>query len=394
MTTPIAAPPAGPLRHSPLYEFHRAHGAHFIPFSGWEMPVYYTGTLEEHAAVRERVGLFDVSHMGIFTVEGEHAGALLARRTTANVARVAPGQSRYTFWLNSDGMILDDLLITRLDTGGKGPLRYLVVPNAGRADRIFDLLLQHRFPDTTVRRHNGAAAILAVQGPRSREILESQFGWSLAGMKFYTSLAFPLPPAPPAPGRLGIQIPADLEREALVARTGYTGELGYELIVSGAAAPGIAEKLVTAGAQLCGLGARDTLRLEKGYLLSGNEFLLDHTPIEAGQDRFVEVDHPFVGRDAITAQQSKGPTRRLAGLTVREAGAIPRHGMAVLHGEEVVGAISSGGPSPTLGYGIALAYLPAALAVPGTELAVTIRGRPVPAAVAPLPFVPAKSARP
>jgi aminomethyltransferase len=377
-----------------LDAFHRAHGAHLVPFAGWEMPLYYTGPLDEHAAVRERVGLFDVSHMGIFTVEGGHATQLLARRTTANVAKMAPGQSRYTFWLNSDGMILDDLLVTRLDAGEKDPPRYLVIPNAGRADRIFDLLLQHRVSDTTVERHNGKAAILAVQGPRSRELLESLFGWSLAGLKFYTSLAFPLPPAPAAPGHLGIRIPGDLEREVLVARTGYTGELGFELFVSATAASRIAEQLVGAGARLCGLAARDTLRLEKGYLLSGNEFLLDHTPIEAGQDRFVEIDHPFVGRDAIVAQQTKGPTRRLAGLAVEEAGAIPRHGMPVLQGPEVVGAVSSGGPSPTLGHGIALVYLPAPLAVPGTELAVSIRGRSVPAAVTRLPFVPAKSARP
>jgi aminomethyltransferase len=393
MTEP-APPAAPPLRRTPLYEFHRRHGGHLVPFAGWEMPLYYTSILEEHAQVRSRVGLFDVGHMGIFTVDGDHAAALLARRTTLDVPAMVPGQVKYGFWLNSDGQILDDLLITRLDDGVHGPRRHLVVPNAGRADRILDLLEQHRRPDTEVTRHNGAVTILAIQGPASRQLLEGLFPWSLAGLKFYTARAFPRKAAERSEGRIGLEFPKELGPELLVSRTGYTGELGYELFVPGELADGLAESLVGAGALPCGLGARNTLRLEKGYLLSGSDFHLDRSPLEAGQERFVEMDHPFVGREALKTQQQQGLKVRLVGLEVTAPGAFPRDGAKVLRGEETVGLVTSGGMSPTLGYGIALAYVAPALAVPGTELAVSLRERAVPARVVALPFVPARPARP
>jgi aminomethyltransferase len=289
-------------------------------------------------------------------------------------------------------VILDDLLITRIDDGVTAPHRYLVVPNAGRTDRIIDLLGQHRRPDTTITRHNGAVAILAVQGPRSRDLLESTFGWSLKGLKFYTGRAFPFPPRTDGEGRLGLRVPGDLADEAWVSRTGYTGELGFELFLSAKRAPEVAEALVRAGASPCGLVARDLLRLEKGYLLSGHEFSLDRTPIEAGQDKFVELDHPFVGRDIVEAQHTEGPKQRLAGIEVREAGAIPREGMPISKEGAVVGAVTSGGLSPSLGYGIALAYLPVPLTPPDTVIDLDLRGRKVPAKVVALPFLRATRA--
>jgi aminomethyltransferase len=382
-----------PLRHTPLDAFHRSHGAHMVPFAGWEMPLYYASIMEEHAAVRTGVGLFDVSHMGILTVSGEHSIDLLSRRTTTNAAKMLSGQVRYGFWLNSEGHILDDLLLTRLDEPGQGPPRFLVVPNASRADRIFDLLQEHRLPDTAVRRHNGNVAILAVQGPKSRELLEGMFGWTLAGMKFYNARAFPATSGPSS-GRLGGQFPELLGSEIQVSRTGYTGELGYELFVSAERAPKVAAEIVHRGAKPIGLGARDTLRLEKGYLLSGSDFNIDRSPIEAGQERFVEMDHPFVGREVLEAQQKDGVRERFAGLEVREPGVIPRHGMPILKGETPVGRTTSGGLSPTLNFGIALGYLPPDLNEPGTELAMVVRGRRVPAKVVRLPFVPQRPARP
>ncbi len=385
-----AASPAAavaPLQRTALYDFHVRHGAHLVPFAGWEMPLYYSSILAEHRSVRGGVGLFDVSHMGIFTVEGGTAAELLSRRTTANVGALEPGRVRYTFLLESTGAIVDDLLISRVDSGSELAPRFVVVPNAARAAEVEEILRQHRAPDTTIRRWNGTVALLAVQGPGSRQLLERQFGWSLGPLGFYRAAFFPAQADGGAAGRLGAPFPDGLATERLVSRTGYTGELGYEIFVPAAEADGLAEGLVTAGAVPVGLGARDTLRLEKGYLLSGQDFHRDRTPLEAGQDRFVEFDHPFVGRVALEEARAKGTSVRLAGLEVTEPGAIPRHGSPVLAGGASVAVATSGGLSPGLGHGIALAYLPRELAAVGTELAVEVRGRAVPARVVALPFV-------
>ncbi|MGI0131521.1 MAG: glycine cleavage system aminomethyltransferase GcvT [Thermoplasmata archaeon] len=385
---------AAPLLRTPLAPFHAAHRAHLVPFAGWEMPLYYTGILAEHAAVRSAVGMFDVSHMGILPVSGGTAAKLLSRRTTANVERIAPGQCRYSFLLDATGAIFDDLLISRLDAGTETDRTFLVVPNAAHAPAVFDLLREHRRPDTEVLHLNGAAAILAVQGPRSRSALESELGISLAGLGFYHARVFPKRPGSGgADGRLGIEFPGGLDTSIVVSRTGYTGELGYEVFVAGADAVGLAERLAEHGVVPCGLGARDTLRLEKGYLLSGQDFHLDRTPLEAGQDRFVEFDHPFVGRDALEAQRAKGLPGHLVGLEVSTPGAIPRHGTPVRDGDAVVGVVTSGGISPTLGKGIALAYLPPPLAEVGTALTLDLRGQAVAARVTALPFLAASPRR-
>ncbi len=179
MTDP-APPTAAPLRRTALYDFHRRHGAHIVPFAGWEMPLYYTSILAEHRAVREGAGVFDVSHMGILTVEGAHAADLLGRRTTANVPALTPEQVRYTFLLEATGFIVDDLLVSRLDSGEELTRSFLAVPNASRADEIEEILRQHRSPDTTIGRWNGPVALLAVQGPKSRSVLVSLFPWDLS----------------------------------------------------------------------------------------------------------------------------------------------------------------------------------------------------------------------
>jgi aminomethyltransferase len=388
-THKLDEPRAIPIQRTPLFPFHERHGAHLVPFAGWEMPLYFQSILTEHEAVRSNVGVFDVSHMGIVTVDGVTAGALLARRTTANVTKLAPGQCRYSFWLSEDGKIVDDLLVTRLDDDTVPEHRYLVVPNASRTVRFVELLRQHRRPDTTITARNGAVAILAVQGPSSRRLLETTFGWSLGDVGFYTGRWFPRDPTqgPPAVGRLGPAIPEELARSIWVSRTGYTGELGFELFVAGDAAVAVAETIVKAGATPCGLGARDTLRLEKGYLLSGQEFFADRSPLEAGQDRFVDFDHAFVGREALEKQQKEGLPLRLVGLSVLEADLLPRHGAPVWHEGQSVGTVTSGGLSPSLHRGIALAYLPPALAAPGTRVELEVRGRRGPAEVVTLPFL-------
>jgi aminomethyltransferase len=382
---PVAAVP---LLRTPLYEFHRRHGGHLVPFAGWEMPLYYTSILAEHRAVRSGVGLFDVSHMGIITVDGGHAAELLSRRTTANVEALPSGQVRYTFFPESTGRIVDDLLVSRLDAGDELARRFLAVPNAAHAPEIEEILRQHRAPDTTIQRWNGRVAILAVQGPGSRALLEKAGGWDLGGLGYYRLAFFPrTPDAAAARGRIGGTLPGDLAREHLVSRTGYTGELGYEVFVAADAADAFAERLVGLGAVPVGLGARDSLRLEKGYLLSGQDFHRDRTPLEAGQDRFVDFEHAFVGRPALEKERADGPAQRLAGIVVEADGAIPRHGTPVLSGGARVAEATSGGLAPTLGRGVALAYLPKELAAVGTALALEIRGKPIPARVAALPFV-------
>jgi aminomethyltransferase len=393
---PVPAPPrpAAPLRRTALYDFHVRHGAHMVPFNGWEMPLYYSSILAEHRAVRGGVGLFDVAHMGLLTVEGARAAALLSRRTTANVDAEAPGQVHYTFLLEATGAIVDDLLVTRIDTGSELERAFLVVPNAGRADEVEEILRQHRTPDTTIARWNPRLALLAVQGPGSRALLEGLFGWTLAELPFYRARRFPLANAEAErAGHIGAKLPADLDGNSWVSRTGYTGELGYELLVRAEDADALAERLVAAGAVPTGLGARDTLRLEKGYLLSGQDFHRDRTPLEAGQDRFVAFDHPFVGRTALEKQAAEGPSVRLVGLEVASPGAIPRHGTPVLVGGKRVTELTSGGLSPNLGHGIALAYLPRDLTAPGTTVALELRGGEVPARVVPLPFVKAEKRR-
>jgi len=255
---PAARPPV-PLRRTPLTEFHLRHGAHLVPFAGWEMPLYYTSILDEHRAVREGVGLFDVSHMGVLSVSGDHAAELLARRTTANVPRLTPGQVRYTFFLETTGGIVDDLLVSRLDDGTSQTREYLAVPNAGRADEVEEILRQHRLPDTTLVRWNGKTALLAVQGPRSRELLERTFGWDLSGLGFYRTAWFPTAPGTGDPkGRLGLSLAQGLGRFHLVSRTGYTGERGYEIVLRAEESDSAAERIVTGGAVPVGLAARDT----------------------------------------------------------------------------------------------------------------------------------------
>ncbi|MCI4364745.1 MAG: glycine cleavage system aminomethyltransferase GcvT [Thermoplasmata archaeon] len=382
-----AATPRVVLHQTPLAAFHARHGSHPVPFAGWEMPLYYTSILAEHDAVRQSVGLFDVSHMGILSLSGGHAAELLGRRTTADVGKLAPGQVRYTFLLETAGGIVDDLLVSRLDDGTDLSREYLAVPNAARADEVEEILRQHRLPDTKIVRWNPKTALLAVQGPQSREVLERTLGWDLSGLAYYHTAWFPRATgAPDLRGRLGLSLAEGLGEFLLVSRTGYTGELGYEVLLRAEEADAWAERLVAAGAVPCGLAARDMLRLEQGFLLSGQEFHRDHTPLEAGQERFVDFGHEFVGREALEKQRAEGPALRLVGLEVVQEDAIPRHGTPVRVGETALGETTSGGLSPSLHHGIALAYLPREHAVLGSDVTVSIRGRDVPARVVALPF--------
>lgn len=365
---------------------HHALGGHMVSFAGWEMPLYYssTGIMKEHKAVREGVGIFDVSHMGIVTIAGAGAADLMARRTPLDAHTMRTGSCKYTFFLNSDGLIIDDAILNRLDSGEK-PENFLLVPNASMVPRIMELLLQHRVSGTNLKKWNGKMGILAVQGPKSQQLIESKFGWDLKGLKFYTSGFFPWGGGPAQPFKGDFE--SMTAKNILVSRTGYTGELGYEVFLPAPMASEAWQKLFDGGGIPCGLGARDTLRMEKGYLLSGTDFHSDRTPLEASLDKFLTFDHPYVGREALEAQKKAGNYPVWTGLTIDEPGAIPRHGAHVLHEGTKIGEVTSGGQSPTLGHAIALTYLPAKYRAEGTVLDIDVRGRIVKGKVAPLPFV-------
>lgn len=369
--------------------FHAQHtdlGAHMVSFAGWEMPLYYpkTGIMAEHRAVRTGVGLFDVSHMSILTVTGRTAADFLSIRTSANATSLKPGACRYTFVLDVDGHMIDDAVVSRLDEE-EHPQDFLLVSNAGMAPRIVEILLQHRMAGTEILRWNGQVGILAVQGPRSRDVIREALGWDLTPLKYYTSGFFPWGGGMRVPfrGTFG-----ELwKKNVLVSRTGYTGELGYELFLPADFSAEAWTRLTTAGCTPAGLGARDSLRMEKGFLLSGTDFHNDRTPLEAGLDRFLSFDHPFVGKAALEKQRSTGGFEVFSGLLVEEPGAIPRHGTPLFQGDKKVGTVTSGGLSPTLNQGIALAYLPPDRRTVGSSLELEIRGRRVACEVVTPPFV-------
>jgi aminomethyltransferase len=367
--TDIALPP-DPLRATPLLSRHEAFGARMIDFGGWRMPVQYTSILDEHRAVRQRAGLFDLSHLGELFVEGPDAGAALAAAIVTDPPSLAVGRAHYSMICAADGGVIDDLIVYRLAAD-----RFLVVANASNAAAVSDALAERLDGSRSILDDRSlATALVAVQGPASRMILAPLTDVNLGSLRYYAI----------AEGAVA-GIPA------LVARTGYTGEDGFEVFVDGAAAGELWDVLLGAGARAglvpVGLGARDTLRLEAGMPLYGNELDRSTTPFEAGLGRVVKLTKPgdFVGRDALARASEAGPRRRLVGLIVRERG-IARHGYPVWAGDRRTGAVTSGRQSPTLGVPIAMAYVAPGDAPVGTMLQVEIREARVAAEVVPLPF--------
>ncbi|MFI5776105.1 glycine cleavage system aminomethyltransferase GcvT [Nocardia sp. NPDC051570] len=355
---------------SPLDAVHTAAGASFIDFGGWRMPVRYTGELAEHRAVREAAGIFDLSHMGEIEVSGPEAARMLDFALVGHLSAVPVGRARYTMMCHDNGGILDDLVVYRLAAD-----RFLVVANAANAQVIYVLLRDraHGFAAEVTDRTT-EFALIAVQGPRSAAIVGAVAEADLAGLKYYASTA----------ARVA-------DTDVLLARTGYTGEDGFEVYCPPDRAAGIWGALVEAGQphglRPAGLACRDTLRLEAGMPLYGNELHVGIAPFEVGLGRVVKFDKPgaFVGRKALAARQQAGADRILVGLVGdgRRAG---RHGYAVFDGDAEVGIVTSGALSPTLGRPIAMAMVTAKYAEPGTALTVDIRGRREPVEVASLPF--------
>ncbi|TFV79159.1 glycine cleavage system aminomethyltransferase GcvT [Blastococcus sp. CT_GayMR19] len=363
---------------SPLHDRHVAAGAKLADFSGWSMPIEYAGggVLAEHAAVRDGVGLFDVSHLGTGTVRGPGAAALVDAALTNDLSRIGPGQAQYTLCCLPDGDpqaggVIDDLIVYL-----HGPDDVLLVPNAANAAEVLDRLAEAAPAGVTVENRHADVAVLAVQGPRSLQVLELLgLPGELAYMSFVTGT-----------GGGGAEV--------TVCRTGYTGEHGYELLVPADRAGELWDAILEAGQDLgirpCGLGARDTLRTEMGYALHGHELSRGITPNQARVGWAVGWKKPaFWGREALLAEKEAGPARLLWGLRADGRG-IPRPGMSVLDGDGTrVGEVTSGTFSPTLRTGIALALLDAAAGVAdGAELAVDVRGRPQTVHVVRPPFVP------
>jgi aminomethyltransferase len=341
-----------------------------VAFAGWEMPVQYAGVIEEHRAVRSAAGLFDVSHMGELRVAGAGAEAFLQRLTPNDVAQLTPGRAHYSALLEERGGYLDDLIVYRL--GGE---EFLLVVNAANAAADFAWIAHHAAgaPEVSVEDVSERYALLALQGPRAQEILAPLTGADLAGLRYYRF----------APGAVA-------GAPALVARTGYTGEDGFELFLAPADAPAAWDALLAAGAaaglQPAGLGARDTLRLEAGMALYGHEIDASTTPFEAGLDWVVKLDKgDFLGRAALVEQREAGVPRRLAGFEMRERG-IARQGHTVYSGDRAVGRVTSGTWSPTFEKALGMALVESEHARPGSEVAIEVRGKRLAAALVPLPF--------
>jgi aminomethyltransferase len=350
-------------RRTVLYESQRALGGKLIDFQGWEMPVQFAGIATEHHCVRTACGVFDLGHMGRLQVDGAGALAFLGSRVCRRLTDIRPGQVRYGLVLADDGTVEDDVLVSC-----QGATSFHVVVNAGNRERILTL-----WGDAAARAGvaltdlSQAQSMIAVQGPQAASLLAG-LGLASDGQRYY---AFSERSWQGVPVRL--------------SRTGYTGEDGFECFLPTAQAVVFWQALIAAGARPCGLGARDSLRLEAGMPLYGHELDRSVTPVEAGLGFAVNPAGGFIGADVVLAQLQGGAPRRLVGVTVPER-RVPRQGYAVLSGGAVVGRITSGTLSPTLGTAIGMAYVPFALAAPGTAIGIDVRGTVVTAEVVPLPF--------
>jgi len=348
------------LRRTPLFQEHLKLGAKMIEFGGWTMPVFYAGIMAEHQAVRNRVGIFDISHMGQIEVSGTAAANWLNTLLTNNLEKLSIGEGQYTLMLNERGGIIDDLIVYRRTETG-----YLMVVNAARIAQDYAWLEPHSIPEIRLVNQSEQYAAVAIQGPLSVELFK---------------------PIGQLPSRNHLDELQIAGTNLLVARTGYTGEDGFEIFYSASAAVAVWERFLALGEPLgiqpCGLGARDTLRLEACYPLNGADLSESRTPLEAGLGSFVDLEKPsFVGREALLMQKKHGPEQRLVALKVHDRSPPVRPHYSLFAAERQIGELTSGTLSPSLGVGIGLGYVEAGFARPGQEIEIDVRGRKFPATV-------------
>jgi aminomethyltransferase len=355
-----------PLKRTPLWEAHRSLGAKMVPYAGFEMPVQYpTGILAEHQAVRTGAGLFDVSHMGEFEVIGPDRNAFVNRITCNDVAAMETGHAQYSALLTPQGTFIDDCLVYRFAD------RLMLVVNAANIAKDWGHVVgQKGSAAIRLRNISDSVGLLALQGPRAEALLQPFTSVPLASIGYYRFVEGAID---------GV--------DCFISRTGYTGEDGFELYCRAAGTVPLWQKLTGAGATPVGLGARDSLRLEVGFPLYGNDIDDTVTPLEAGLGWIAKLNKgaPFIGLEPLRRQKAQGLTRRLAGFRLNGK-AIPRHGYPVWHGGQAVDQVRSGAMSPSLGYPIGTTYLPVSACEPGTALEVEVRGERVPAEVVKLPF--------
>lgn len=358
------------LNKTPLYPLYQKYGAKTIDFGGWELPVQFSSILEEHDAVRHRAGLFDVSHMGEILLRGKDALRLIQYLVTNDVSKMEIGQALYSLMCYPDGGVVDDLLIYRT-----GEDEYMLVVNAANTDKDWEWIEKHREGEVEAKNISSSVAQLALQGPFAEQILQKLTTYPLHTIKFF-------------------RFAQDVDvagKKALISRSGYTGEDGFEMYCDPADAPYLWEKILESGKEEgilpCGLGARDTLRFEAKLPLYGQEIGPDISPYEAGLGLWVklEKDSDFIGKDVLKEQKQNGVSRKLVGIEMIDRG-IPRHGYPIIHNDEVVGVVTTGTQSPTLKKNVGLALIKTELANIGQELYVEIRGKNVKAIVVKTPF--------
>jgi aminomethyltransferase len=357
------------VRRTPLYDAHRRLGGRMVEFAGWEMPVYYTGILEEHLAVREHAGLFDVSHMGEIELRGARALSACQNLVTNDAAALRPGRAQYALMCLPSGGIVDDVIYYCLASD-----RFLFCVNASNEDKDYRWMKQHAAGAEVINR-SAEFAQLALQGPKALMILQALTTIDLAALGSFSAIESDV---------AGVR--------ALLSRTGYTGEDGFEIYLAPSDAERTWDRLLATGAPQglvpVGLGARDTLRLEMGMMLYGNDIDEETTPLEAGLGWVVKLGKgDFIGREPLVRQKAEGLGRRLVGLLMADTAAPPRHGYRIIHGGRPVGVVTSGTKSPTLGRGIALGFVERSVSEVGTRVAVEVRSRQHPAEIVALPFV-------
>ena len=357
------------LKQTPLHRKHQALGAKIVPFAGFEMPVRYTSDKEEHMQVRNAVGVFDVSHMGEFFVEGPEAIDLIQKVTSNDVSRIIDGQAQYSCFPNDQGGIVDDLIVYRFNSE-----KYMLVVNASNIEKDWKWINQHNTFDAKLTDHSDEYALLAVQGPKAQEVLQRLTDIDLSGVKFYHFVE----------GKLA-------GKNMIISGTGYTGSGGFELYIPKNDAPEAWDALFEAGKpeniQPIGLGARDTLRLEMGFCLYGNDITDTTSPYEAGLGWITKPDTQFINAEQLKAQKEAGIKRKLVGFEVIDRG-IPRNGYQILdHDGQLIGEVTSGTMSPSLGKGIGLGYVKMGNHQPDADIYIDIRGKSIHAKVVKPPFV-------